>query len=248
MKNLTIDAESRPTKNPRAVCFPIDIPADVRLSIKPIGGADDYSALFHEIGHALHYASTLEHSFEFRYAGESTVTETYAFLSEYILVNQAWLRTRNVMTTPVLKDFVRFQAFYRLYFVRRYCAKLLYELQLHAGKPHMDSLYTVMLDRATGVAPTPGEWKRYLVDVDALYYSASYLRAWFLESQVNAYLSREYGANWFENREAGAQLRSWWAAGDRLDGNEMARSVEVEAISPAAWLAEIRMMVALSSR
>ncbi len=248
MKNLTIDSEPRPAKNPRAVCYAIDVPTDVRLSIKPIGGADDYNALFHEMGHALHYASTGEQSFEFKYAGEPTVTETYAFLSEYLLVNQAWLRTRNLMPMPVLKDYVRFEAFYRLFFVRRYCAKLMYELQLHAGAPHADSLYTALLDRATGVAPTPGEQKRFLVDVDALYYSASYLRAWFFESQVNAYLVKQYGANWFDHPQAGATLHSWWMLGDRLDGDEMARALGLGSISPVDWLAEIRRMVIFSSR
>ena len=91
-RNLTVDSENRPEKNPRAVCFAISVPNDVRLSIKPIGGVDDYNALFHEMGHAQHYANTKEHAFEFKYTGEPTVTESFAFLSEYLLANQAWLR------------------------------------------------------------------------------------------------------------------------------------------------------------
>ncbi len=246
MKNLTIDAEPRPAKNPRAVCYAIDVPADVRLSIKPLGGADDYAALFHEMGHAVHYASTRETSFEFRYAGEPTLTETYAFLSEYILVNQAWLRIRHVMPTPALKDFVRFQAFYRLYYVRRYCAKFLYELQLHAGVAGADSLYETLQCKAVGFVPVPSDAKRYLTDVDALYYSAAYLRAWFLEAQLNAALSSRYGVNWFENPLAGDYLRSLWALGHRLNGDELVRSLGSGTITPDAWLTEIRDMVRLS--
>jgi hypothetical protein len=248
MKNLMIDSENRPTKNPRAVCYAIDVPTDIRLSIKPIGGFDDYSALFHEVGHALHYANTRENSFEFKYAGEPTVTEAYAFLSEYIITNQAWLRIRNFMPTPVLKDFVRFQAFYRLYFVRRYCAKFLYELQLHAGLDKPASLYVTLLRSADRTLQTASDAKRYLVDVDALYYSAGYLRAWFLECQLNAKLARDYGVNWFEHPEAGEYMRSLWSLGDRLNGDELVHILGYPSIATVAWLTEINEMIRFSSK
>ena len=247
-KNLTIDAEVRPSKNPRAVCFPIDVPNDIRLSIKPMGGFDDYSALFHEMGHAEHYASTKEHSFEFKYAGEPTVTETYAFLSEYLLANQAWLRIHGSMPVPVLKQFVRFQAFYRLYFVRRYCAKFLYELQLHAGAANAPALYAGLTGRAVGYRQIPADEKRYLTDVDPNYYSLSYLRAWFLEAQLNAKLTKDFGANWFEHPGAGEFLRSLWAQGDRMNGNELVQLLGYPAVTPGAWVDEIRAMIVFSAK
>ena len=247
-KNLLIDAEVRPSKNARAVCFPIDVPNDIRLSIKPMGGFDDYSALFHEMGHGEHYASTKEHSFEFKYAGEPTVTESYAFLSEYLLANQAWLRIHQAMPMPVLKAFVRFQAFYRLYFVRRYCAKFLYELQLHAGSANAPALYAELTARAVGNQVNPADEKRYLADVDANYYSLSYLRAWFLEAQLNAKLTAQFGANWFEHPGAGEFLRGLWGKGDRIDGNELVQLIGYPAITPEAWFAEIRAMIVLSAK
>ena len=193
MDNLHIDAEARETKNPRAVCFAIDVPSDVRLSIKPTGGTDDYSALYHELGHGLHFANTAEHAIEFRYMGEPTVTETFAFLCEYIFSNQAWLRQYTTMPTTVLKDYVRFHAFYRLYYIRRYSAKFLYEMHLHSGKPSPEKVYAALLSSATGYLPLPSDEKRYMTDLDALYYSAGYLRAWFLEAQLSSALAERYG-------------------------------------------------------
>lgn len=248
MKNLTIDTAARPAKNPRAACFAIEVPSDVRLSMKPIGGYDDYGALFHEMGHALHYASTKENSFEFKYAGEPTVTESYAFLSEYLLTNQAWLRIRKVMPTPVMKDYIRFMAFYRIWYIRRYCAKFLYEMYLHSGGSRPDSVYAAMQSRAIGYVATPSDAKRYLTDVDEGFYSAGYLRAWFLESQINASLSSQYGVNWFEHPKAGETLRTLWSLGDRLDGDELVRRIGNRVISPAAWLEEIKAMIVLSNR
>jgi oligoendopeptidase F len=247
-RNLRVDSEARPAKNPRAVCYPIDVPNDVRLSIKPIGGFDDYAALFHEMGHGQHYANTKEHAMEFKYLGEPTVTESFAFLSEYILSNQAWLRLQTRMPTAVEKDFLRFQAFHRLYFVRRYCAKFLYELQLHAGAASPDSLYSALQSRAIGHREIPSDRKRYLTDVDALFYSASYLRAWFLESQLNAMLTKDFGVNWFENPKAGEYLRSLWAQGDRLDGDELVKVLGFDAISPDVWMTEVKMMLLFSTQ
>lgn len=246
--NLAIDTVDRPAKNPRAVCFVIRVPDDIRLSVKPIGGPDDYAALFHELGHGQHYAHTTEHALEFKILGEPTVTETYAFLSEYLLLNPAWLRQHSGMPVSVLKDFVRLNAFSRLFYVRRYCAKLLYEIAFHAGAARPDTLYSSMLARALVYRRTPSDDRRHLADMDEHYYAAGYLRAWFLESQLNAHLSRMYGVNWFENPAAGAFLRSLWARGDRLTGEDLATLIGHPAITPQAWIAELREMIRLSSR
>ena len=39
-------------KVPRAFCARLDVPRDVRLVLQPFGGRLDYSALFHQAGHA----------------------------------------------------------------------------------------------------------------------------------------------------------------------------------------------------
>jgi hypothetical protein len=247
-RNLKIDAEPRERKNPRAVCFPIDIPNDIRLSIKPVGGYDDYLSLFHEMGHAQHYANTRENAFEFKYTGEGTVTESFAFLSEYLLLNQAWLRLHTNMPVPVLKDFLRLEAFYRLFYIRRYSAKYLYELQLHAGDPDATARYVILLSGALGYNLLPSDEKRYLVDLDAFYYSATYLRAWFLEAQLNERLTADFGVNWFEQPKAGTYQQLLWQRGDRIDGDELAREIGYKEISPDPLWKEIQMMLLFSTR
>jgi hypothetical protein len=245
-KNLQIDTVGRPGKNPRAVCFVIEIPNDVRLSITPAGGFDDYCALFHEMGHGQHAVNTQEHAFEFKYLGEPTVTESYAFLSEFILANQAWLRSHKSIPTPVVKELLRFEAFRRLYYVRRYSAKLLYELQINGGADHPGQVYSRMLSEALGYRQDPSDAKRFLADVDPNYYTASYLRAWFLEAEINQRLTHQFGFNWFEYPQAGAFLRTLWARGDRLEGEELARSLGFGGIAPDAWRAEINAMILFS--
>ena len=54
--NVELDLEQRPLKVPRAFCFTIEIPDRVVLMIQPMGGPFDWRALFHEAGHAEHFA------------------------------------------------------------------------------------------------------------------------------------------------------------------------------------------------
>jgi oligoendopeptidase F len=247
-RNLRIDAEERSSKNPRAICYAIDAPNDVRISIQPVGGFDDYSALFHEMGHGEHYANTKDDAFEFKYLGERTVTESFAFLSAHVLLNQAWIRLHTRMPVNVEKDFLRFQTFHRLYLVRRYCAKFQYELQLHAGAAKPESLYAALQSKAIGHQEHPSDKKGYLVDVDALFYSGSYLRAWFLEAQLNAKLTKDFGVNWFENPKAGEYLQWLWASGDRYNGDEFVKMIGFDAIRPDILMTGLKTTILSSMK
>jgi hypothetical protein len=152
------------------------------------------------------------------------------------------------MPTPALKDFVRFQTFYRLYYVRRYCAKFLYEFDLHSGVASPQTRYADLQSHAIGFKQIPSDEKRYLTDIDVHYYSASYLRAWFLEAQLNAALTKEFGPKWFEHPRAGDYLQSLWGNGDRLNGIELSRLLGYDSIQPEPLLAEIRSMILFSSK
>src|SRR5256885_763315 len=57
-ENVELDVEKRPQKTPRAFCAPIEVPGRVVLVIQPVGGPDDWRALFHEAGHTEHFANT----------------------------------------------------------------------------------------------------------------------------------------------------------------------------------------------
>jgi hypothetical protein len=152
------------------------------------------------------------------------------------------------MPVKVETEFLRFQVFHRLYFVRRYCAKFQYELQLHAGVANPESLYAALQSKAIGHQEHPSDRKGYLVDVDPLFYSASYLRAWFLEAQLNARLTKDFGVNWFEDPKAGECLQSLWANGDRYNGDEFVKMIGFDAISPDMLMTELKMMIPPSKK
>ncbi len=250
LRGIAIDTADRPAKSHG--CYPVDIPDDIRVTVTPIGGFAGYRALFHEAGPAIAYANCAEHAFEFRYLGDRTVPGTYAYLSEYLLSNQAWLRIRTRMPVNTLKDFVRLEAFARLYRLRRSCALFLNDLRLHqdtsATAVPQEQASVATLSDALGFSPDQSADMESWKCIGAPYHNAISLRALFLEAQLNAMLSRRFGANWFEYPQAGEYLHSLWAHGGRDDGADLARAIGSGSIDPTALLSELRYMLLFSTK
>ena len=237
--NVKLDTESRPRKSPRAFCAPVHVPGDVRLVILPHGGQDDYHALMHEAGHAQHFAHTRpELPPEFRYLGDNSVTECFAFLFDYLVSDAAWLEACLGLTPQRAADYVAFSQLDRLYFLRRYAGKLLYELELHRARsvPSMAARYREILTAATGIRY--GEVD-YLADVDDAFYVAEYLRAWALEVMLREALRTRFGRAWFTRPAAGEFLRELWAHGQRYDGDELGRLIGYSGVDFEPLTAEL---------
>ena len=100
--------------------------------IKPQGGPDDWRALFHEAGHTEHFAHTSPSlTIEEKRLGDNAVTEGWAMLLEHLTIDPVWLERR--LDFPRPHEFAAEGAVQLLWIVRRYCAKLLYELEFHAA-------------------------------------------------------------------------------------------------------------------
>jgi hypothetical protein len=219
--NVELDVEARAGKRPRAFCAPIRVPGRVVLVMLPQGGQDDYRALFHEAGHAEHFAGMpAELPAEDRLLGDNAVTEGFAFLFEHLLADPAWRRARMGDDAP---EYARFAALYKLFLIRRYAAKLAYELELHAPGVRLDRLpgrYAELLSAAVGV---PYPETDYLEDVDQGFYCTSYLRAWAFDAQLADHLRERFGRAWFGAAGAGELLREMWALGQSLRAEELLR-------------------------
>ena len=216
---VRLDMEERPNKTPRAFCAPVRVPDEVHLVMARIGGLEDYEVLFHETGHAQHY-SRIEAGLpaEARYLGDNSVTEGFAFLFQHLVATPEWLAAMLELREP--SEVVRAQHAIRLVFLRRYCAKLLYEIELHGGELNgrAPARYAELLSRAVRV-----EWPRssWLTDVDAFFYAARYLRAWALETHMRGAFAERFGPRWFAEPEAGAMLRSLWREGQARDADQV---------------------------
>jgi oligoendopeptidase F len=222
-ENVELDVEQREKKTPRAFCAPIEVPQRVVLVIQPIGGVDDWRALFHEAGHTEHFAHTnADLSVEERRLGDFAVTEGWAMLMEHLVQDAAWLNRR--LDVPRPSEFVAESATGLLYLLRRYCAKLLYELELHeADDPTpFRTRYVEILSDAIKIEPSSTD---YLADVDAGFYVTEYVRAWAFEAQLKRFFREKFGRTWFTRRDAGSLLRELWSEGQRMTADEILKEL-----------------------
>jgi hypothetical protein len=237
---VRLDVEQRPKKTPRAFCSPVRVPDEVYLVIARRGGRDDFETLFHEAGHAQHFAHMpASLPMEHRYLGDNSITESFAFLFQHLTQSPAWLRARLDVTDP---EPIEAQArASKLVYLRRYAAKLAYELELHGSPAALDPLrevYARRLGAALHVDWTPESW---LSDVDPFFYSAAYIRAWALETHVRRLLVERFGEHWFDEPEAGEFLKALWAEGQRLRGDELLAELTGEELDFSALLDDLKL-------
>jgi hypothetical protein len=222
-QNVELDVEQRPKKSPRAFCAPIEIPGRVVLVIQPMGGADDWRALFHEAGHTEHYANTAANLImEEKRLGDVAVTEGWAMLLQHLTDNPAWLTKR--LDFPRPDEFEVEGVTQLLYMVRRYSAKLLYELEFHqADDPtKLANRYVEILGDALKIEPAAAD---FLGDIDPGFYVTGYLRSWAFEAQFRTHLRERYGSDWFARRDAGMLVRELWETGMSMTADEMLNEV-----------------------
>jgi hypothetical protein len=233
-RNVELDLGDRPNKSPRAFCAPIEIPGRVVLVIKPAGGPEDWGALFHEAGHTEHYAHTSPSlTMAQKRLGDNAVTEGWAMLLEHLTIDPVWLERR--LDFPRPREYAAEGAVQLLWMLRRYCAKLLYELELQSSSDvaELRPRYVELLSDALKVTPSDTD---YLGDVDQGFYCSEYLRAWAFEAQLRGHLRERYGNAWFTRRDAGSLLRELWNEGQKPTADEILAetsgdSLELEAVA-----------------
>ncbi len=243
-RNVELDLEDRPNKSPRAFCCPIEVPDRVVLVIKPQGGPDDWRALFHEAGHTEHFAHTSASlSVEERRLGDNAVTEGWAMLLEHMTIDPVWLTRR--LDFPRPGQYAAEGHAQLLWLVRRYCAKLIYEIEFHAAPDvtAMRGRYAELLSDATKVQYADVD---YLGDMDSSFYSSEYLRAWAFEAQLRSYLRETFGNDWFAKRQAGSLLRELWEEGQAPTADELLQDVAGQSLELDAVADRIREGLALA--
>jgi hypothetical protein len=165
------------------------------------------------------------------------VTEGWAALLEHLVTDPAWLNRR--LDVPRPADLAYDGAVSLLYFVRRYSAKLLYEIEFFQADelPSMRPRYFELLSDALKLPVNP---ESYLDDIDGSFYVIGYLRSWAFEAQLREFLRGEFGNEWFARREAGDLLRELWSLGQGPTADELLKDVTGAALEMASVAERIR--------
>jgi hypothetical protein len=255
---IRIDDAPHPLKEPRAACYNLRVPDDIRVTVKPTGGIDDFATFFHEGGHAEHFANSTTKIWEFQQLGSNAATEAFAELFAYSWDDPIWLgRYRKfvegynaahkthfpTMSDVEEKQLVRLRVFNGLYFVRRYAsAKLVYESVLHGGDSSLwkaaypgatndlQELYRKLFERAYGFPLSSEDALRFRTDVDDSFYAADYTRAFALANLMHEGLRARFGADWYGDAKVGAFLKTLYAGGQKIQPAEIARAFGATAV------------------
>lgn len=243
--HIVYDTAEREGKRSRAFCAPVRIPDEVYLVLRPHGGATDWQTLLHEGGHALHFGyMSAALPFEDRWLGDNSVTEGYAMLFDHRMQDAGWLRRYSGLRGADLGRFLRRAASAELRLLRRYCAKLLYELELHGGgvpPAQIPARYAELLSDATGFRYSEDD---AYADVDPRFYAGRYLQAWQLQAVLVAELTERFNEDWWRNPHAGPWLRdALFAEGQRETAAELARRVAGRELGFAPLIAAIERLV-----
>jgi len=242
---ITFDLDDRPGKRSRAFCSPVRMPEEVYLVLRPHGGQADYNTFLHELGHALHFGNVRpDYPFEYRWLGDNSVTESYAMLFDHRMKDRGWLLRYTDLGKTRVQDFLRLAAVEELHFLRRYCAKFIYEVQVYGGsvsKTSLPSLYAETLSSATTFRYQEAD---AVSDLDPHYYSSRYLRAWQLQAVVNAALTERFNEDWWRNPAAGPWLvRELFGEGQRETANEIAARVSGQPLGFAPLIRQIETLL-----
>jgi hypothetical protein len=200
-------------------CVPVEVPERVHLLLAPRGGWKDYQHLLQEYGKALYYthipADTL---FPYRVLGDRSLWMSYAFLWASLTRERTWLAKYEGFQQS--EEYIRLSALEKLFIIRRYVAKLRYELTCHQEglREEMADAYVEYMAEACRV-----KYPRalYLSELESNLLPAWYLRAWFFEAGLRASLQEQYGEEWFRDPAAGLWLQELWRLGQEYSLEEL---------------------------
>lgn len=237
LPQLQIDARDLPQKNPLPLALAIEVPTDVRLSVRPLSGLRAQSAYLHEIGHALHASLTREQHFALAKLGVAGVSEAWSQLFELLVEDPVWLDQQAKLGGPRQERYLGASAAWDLYLLRREAARYLFSLAL-AKDPAADpkALYKAEMEKALLVPVEDEDTALALLEDDEYLASATSLEAAFLAHELQAQLKTRFGPAWWTSKQAGDYLRPLWAHGNALNARELAQAAGANELAPDSLL------------
>jgi hypothetical protein len=155
-----------------------------------------------------------------------------------------WLKRYTPLRDEDAKRFLRATGFEELQFLRRYCAKLIYEVELYGGQTRWDSLPDLYVQILTSATTFRYNRADAFVDVDLRYYSARYLRAWQQQALIAETLTARFDEDWWRNPKAGPWVvEQLFGEAQRELAHEIAARVSGKPLSFAPLVRKIESLL-----
>jgi hypothetical protein len=191
-----------------AWCAPLEIPADIRLVVAPADGLRGYAQASREAGKALLLASLpAEASGALRCFPDPSLLEAQAELFGGLMRTSRWVQIYRHIRQP--EETLSLVQLERLYIVRRYIGKCLYERTFYEDSAFdgKEEAYRDALRRACGFS-YPEAY--YLHDIDPMFSALWNVRGWLLAAYIRHQLQQQYADEWFREADALQALRAFW--------------------------------------
>lgn len=242
-RRIIFDTEPRETKSARAFCAPVSVPDEIYLVINPNGGVNDFYAFLHEMGHALHYSYVLNNlEIEYKYFGDNSVSEGFAMFFDHLLADVNWLTCFTNLKAKMLTEYLEYSKLKELLMLRRYAAKLEYELRLNEVNeiPEKSKMYSDIFKKTTKINYNEED---FLTDVDPYFYCARYLRAWMFQASLKKHFCISFGNDWFLKKDSGKFLKEIWSSGQKYSAEELLKFNNCGTMSVSLLLDNIETML-----
>jgi hypothetical protein len=209
---IATDFEDRPQKYPGAFCFPVQTPGDVRVSVRPASPHHLADMLFHEFGHAVHFAA-IDPALPFadRYWIHSGNHETFSTLFEALLSLPEFLTHALGFGAEEARRLVRFDRFKFLLTAAwgaaggaAACDAWLEDLPW----PEVERRFAAYALRFLGVPFPPGFARLHAFVNDLEPYPLGYLIASARVAHWLEELQAAFGPRWWAEVEAGRAIRA----------------------------------------
>ncbi|MEV4715116.1 hypothetical protein [Micromonospora sp. NPDC049374] len=209
---IRLDLDARPGKVPGAYCLPVRVPDDIVVAVSAAGGVGDCRPLFHEVGHALHFAYTgPELPVDGRRMGDEGLVEGWGVVTENMFLHHGWLHRSFPARTAAALGHDTAQRL--LIVTRAQCVRLLFAVDAArrpAAPAELRSRYDQLAAEHLGARPGPIE---YLDVLCGDFVSATRLRSWEFGTSIAGLLAHEIGPDWPGDPRAGRWLREHWRVG-----------------------------------
>jgi hypothetical protein len=216
---ISYDLEDREGKSHRSCTYPIRVPDEIVVALRPKPGHSSLRQFLQQVGEAMHRATTdAALPFEFRSLVIPSVLQSSGHLFGRIVLDPDYLANLPGLS-PVREALRQLLALKELYFVRLLATQFRYELVLHSDDSfeRKDVIFSDMIQEHCCVRFAP---EAFLFFTDFHFNSAVYLRGLMLESLLRRRLKERFGEAWRQQKDAGGFLRDFWKGGGRLSHSD----------------------------